>query len=133
MLINIISLLLTTLEFFIFGGSLLGRIQGDREPVSLSSLFLLSLLFIIAMLLHKQCLLQVLDYLECLFCQPVNMPSRSYAGTECQPCNSFLPNIGPRLTCIKCSHNFNNNNPCFVCLEWDEGQWVSFHKLELEL
>ena len=33
-LINIISLLLTTLEFFIFGGSLLGRIQGDREPVS---------------------------------------------------------------------------------------------------
>ena len=36
-LINIISLLLTTLEFFIFGGSLLGRIQGDREPVSLLS------------------------------------------------------------------------------------------------
>ena len=33
-LINIIRLLLTTLEFFIFGGSLLGRIQGDREPVS---------------------------------------------------------------------------------------------------
>ena len=50
-LINIISLLLTSfnsavtlklkcgkvvcVEFFIFGGSLLGRIQGDREPVSL--------------------------------------------------------------------------------------------------
>ena len=47
-LINIISLLLTTfdwtkvemrrvvcVEFFIFGGSLLGRIQGDRKPVSL--------------------------------------------------------------------------------------------------
>ena len=33
-LINIISLLLTTLEFFIFGGSLFGRIQGDREPAS---------------------------------------------------------------------------------------------------
>ena len=31
---NIISLLLTTLEFFFFEGSLLGRIQGDREPVS---------------------------------------------------------------------------------------------------
>ena len=51
-LINIISLLVTSfnsavtlklkcgkvacVEFFIFGGSLLGRIQGDREPVSLS-------------------------------------------------------------------------------------------------
>ena len=31
-LINIISLLLTTLEFFFFMGSLLGRIQDDREP-----------------------------------------------------------------------------------------------------
>ena len=38
-LINIISLLLTTLEFFIFGGSLLGRIQGDREPVSFFVMF----------------------------------------------------------------------------------------------
>ena len=36
LLINIISLLLTTLEFFIFGGLLLGRIQGDGELVSLS-------------------------------------------------------------------------------------------------
>ena len=52
-LINIISLLLTSfnlavtlklkcgkvvcVEFFIFGGSLLGRIQGDQEPVSLYS------------------------------------------------------------------------------------------------
>ena len=27
-------------EFFIFGGSLLGRIQGDREPVSLLDGFL---------------------------------------------------------------------------------------------
>ena len=42
-LINIISLLLTTLEFFIFGGSLLGRIQGDREPVSLLLLLLLAI------------------------------------------------------------------------------------------
>ena len=53
LLINIISLLLTTfdwtkvemrrivcIEFFIFGGSLLGRIQGDREPVSLLLLLL---------------------------------------------------------------------------------------------
>ena len=31
-------------EFFIFGGSLLGRIQGDREPVSLLLLLLLLLL-----------------------------------------------------------------------------------------
>ena len=38
-LINIIRLLLTTLEFFIFGGSLLGRIQGDREPVSFILVF----------------------------------------------------------------------------------------------
>ena len=52
-LINIISLDVTSfnsavtlklkcgkvvcVEFFIFGGSLLGRIQGDREPVSLFS------------------------------------------------------------------------------------------------
>ena len=31
--------ILSGVEFFIFGGSLLGRIQGDREPVSFSSNF----------------------------------------------------------------------------------------------
>ena len=39
--------ILSGVEFFIFGGSLLGRIQGDREPVSLSlslSLLLLAIL-----------------------------------------------------------------------------------------
>ena len=46
-LINIISLLLTTLEFFIFGGSLLGRIQGDREPVSFFHCFVSCLSFIL--------------------------------------------------------------------------------------
>ena len=55
-LINIISVLLTTLEFFIFGGSLLGRIQGDREPVSLMNIISLDVTsFNLAVMLKLKC------------------------------------------------------------------------------
>ena len=64
-LINIISLLLTSfnstvtlklkcgkvvcVEFFIFVGSLLGHIHGDREPVSLLLLFCLLVVVIVVL------------------------------------------------------------------------------------
>ena len=44
--------ILSGVEFFIFEGSLLGRIQGDREPVSLLLLFLLLLLILCVLVFY---------------------------------------------------------------------------------
>ena len=80
-LINIISLDVTSfnsavtlklkcgsvvcVEFFIFGGSLLGRIQGDQEPVSL--LLLLLLIVVDPFTTFKAFLWNVVTYLKEIF------------------------------------------------------------------
>ena len=78
------------------------------------------------------------DYTECVSsCQPVSTPSSSScAGTGSQPCNRFRSSIDRELhpTCLKCRGRYcNSDNPCSVCLEWDEGHWASFRKLQVKL